>query len=376
MAKETFYNLSFASPVQVTREEYINVGSGDNTLGDYPRAIKGSTDFEIWDAASGGNQLTEGVDYELRNRDKVLSPKAGFDVYAGYRILNATYQTGSIFITYKIIRSYNDAEIQNDVRLDIDQNASDIASILANPALPFGYITGLEISNNSIDSDHDIDIAVGRCKDDTDTIDLILSSTFIKQIDAAWSVGTNAGGLDTGVVAADTFYYFFLIEKDSDNSIDVLISASPTSPTMPAGYTKKRRIRGAVLTDGSANILGFNQKDDYFWYNSRIEDVSNLTPGTLRNIAITSIAPNFIGIFRLYIQENTLCKVSYGNLNEIDVAPGDSTSDLIVAGVSEHGSIIKNILTDSSSQIFYRSTVGTVTKLKIVAQGFIDNAEI
>ena len=38
------------------------------------------------------------------------------------------------------------------------------------------YITGLEISNNSSDSDHDIDIAPGLCKDSTDTKVLELTS--------------------------------------------------------------------------------------------------------------------------------------------------------------------------------------------------------
>ena len=113
---------------------------------------------------------------------------------------------------------------------------------------------------NDTDTAHDIAIAVGSCIDSTFAFKLELSSVLTKQIDAAWSVGDDAGGLDTGAVANSTWYYIWLIKKDSDSSIDALFSTSATSPTMPAGYTYKRRIRGAVLTDGSANILGFEQK--------------------------------------------------------------------------------------------------------------------
>jgi hypothetical protein len=120
MALNTLYNYNPNTPTQITREQYTNVGSSDNTLGTAPRAVKGSTDFEIWDSAAGGTQLTEGVDYELRRLDSKLTSQSGFNVYGGYRILNATYQTGSIYITYKIIASYDDAAFYNTMRTDLD----------------------------------------------------------------------------------------------------------------------------------------------------------------------------------------------------------------------------------------------------------------
>lgn len=120
MSLDTLYDYNPTSPTQITRELYSNVGSGDNVLGTAPRAVKGSTDFEIWDSASGGTQLTEGVDYELRFLDSFLTSQSGFNVYAAYKILNATYQTGNIYITYKIIRSYNAASFWNTLRTELD----------------------------------------------------------------------------------------------------------------------------------------------------------------------------------------------------------------------------------------------------------------
>ena len=78
-----------------------------------------------------------------------------------------------------------------------------------------------------------------------------------KQIDAAWVAGDNAGGLFTGSVAADTFYYCFVIENLSTGVVDAGFDPSFSSPTLPSGYTKKD-YRGAILTDGAGNIRSGN----------------------------------------------------------------------------------------------------------------------
>lgn len=60
-----------------------------------------------------------------------------------------------------------------------------------------------------------------------------------------------AGGLDTGAVAASTWYNAFAITKD-DGTKALIASLSSTTPTLPVGYTKWARI-GAFRTDGTAN---------------------------------------------------------------------------------------------------------------------------
>ena len=155
-------------------------------------------------------------------------------------------------------------------KVTVSNLATTISSTLN--LLPSSSFYGLNISNDT-DTDHDINITAGKCVDSTGVYTLELTSELTKQIDALWSAGDDAGGLDTGTVAADTWYYFFAILKDSDSSVDIVISASKTSPTIPSGYTYFRRLRGSVLTNVSANILGFVQKDNYFWYNDAIQDV-------------------------------------------------------------------------------------------------------
>lgn len=141
-------------------------------------------------------------------------------------------------------------------------------------SLPTSHIGGL-VTSNGTDADHDIDIAVGKCRDDADGENLALTSALTKQIDAAWAVGSAAGGLDTGA-AAEALYAIWLIKRTDTNVVDALFSLSFTAPTMPTNYDTKRLI-GFVKTDGSFNILPFEQSGDLFWFVDAVTDVNDAT---------------------------------------------------------------------------------------------------
>lgn len=71
---------------------------------------------------------------------------------------------------------------------------------------------------------------------------------------------TSAGAvnkLDTGTIAASTWYYIYLISNGTNTG--GLASTSSTSPTLPSGYTYFMRV-GAMLTDGSVHLYGTYQK--------------------------------------------------------------------------------------------------------------------
>jgi len=101
----------------------------------------------------------------------------------------------------------------------------------------------------------------------------------ITKTTGAWAVGSGNGGLDTGTVANSTWYHVYLIERPDTSVVDVLFSTSATAPTMPTGYTKKRRI-GSILTDGSAHIIAFIQVGDRFQWSTPVADVNANNPGT------------------------------------------------------------------------------------------------
>ena len=68
------------------------------------------------------------------------------------------------------------------------------------------------------------------------------------------------------------------------NVADIIFSASPTSPTLPSGFTKKRKIKGAFfLTNSSANIRGFSyfaEGGQYIWASPITVHYSQNTSGS------------------------------------------------------------------------------------------------
>lgn len=116
-------------------------------------------------------------------------------------------------------------------------------------------IWGFTYAVNGSDASNDIDFAAGGAMDSTGAY-WLAGSALTKRIDAAWAVGTNAGLLDTGVIA-DSDYYLFVIGRSDTGVVDYLASLSSTAPTMPANYDFKRLI-GWVKRTAGANVAWVN----------------------------------------------------------------------------------------------------------------------
>lgn len=237
-----------------------------------------------------------------------------------------------------------------------------------------GQIFGVTLSN-AADADHDITVAVGEAADSTNAFLLELSSALTKQIDAAWAIGNNAGGLFSGAVAIDTWYHVFLIRKDSDGSIDAGFDTSVTAANIPAGYTAYRRI-GSVLTDGSANILPFTQTGNDFDFHTPIQDFSGALSTTRVSLTLStplgvvtkaklSASINNVGGSSMYLYMSPLYTA--------DVAPGptaytfwhgDATSGYPSGATVE-------VITNASSQIASRAN--TTNAGTVLTRGYVDN---
>jgi len=117
--------------------------------------------------------------------------------------------------------------------------------------------TNLTIANNSVSPDTKIDISYDSC-DHRSTAGNIYSvggRGFTIDLE---TVGLN--GLDSGSVAADTWYYLFSIANPTQGTVGGLASLSAASPTLPVSFTHKQII-GAVKTDGTGDLLEFSQID-------------------------------------------------------------------------------------------------------------------
>jgi len=149
------------------------------------------------------------------------------------------------------------------------------------------YLFGLTLSNNATDPTNDIDIGAGIAMDQTNSWMMELTGTLTKRLDATWVAGSGQGGRDAGTLADNT-YHVFLIRNPTSGVIDALFSTSPTTPTMPTGYTQKRRI-GSIVRLFSAIAL-FTQLGDEFLLKSHYHvgsaSISSATQGSVDLIIV------------------------------------------------------------------------------------------
>ena len=242
-------------------------------------------------------------------------------------------------------------------------------------ALPLrGYLGGLTLSNDGPSPNSVIDVAAGSAASDDATTLMNLTSGYTKSL-SSWIVGSGNGGLDTGSAAANTWYHLFVIERPDTAVVDILISTSATSPTLPANYTKKRRI-GSIKTDASSHILTFSQFGDEFLWGAVVQDVNNGSVGTTA-LMPTLTVPSGIkvyaefygvilnagsavaGLFTSPDSPNNVANSPVGNYNV--VGPSSSLS----------GSTQFNIRTNTSQQIRVVSNLAS-SNYYVVTIGWID----
>jgi hypothetical protein len=238
-----------------------------------------------------------------------------------------------------------------------------------------GQLYGLNLSNNATDAVNSIDIATGSASNDGNTAIMNLTGVLTKKINVAWAVGTAQGGLDTGTVAATSWYYVWLIRRSDTGAVDALFSLSPTAPTMPANYDQRRRI-GAVRYVAST-ILAFRQIGDRFLFTTPPLDVNSGAVGLTRTLlTLASCPPNMVALIRAYwfcanagvgvtIQPTAETAGSAFNASPL-ISLMQESANSGQAGDFE-------IDVDASQQIAAQTASGTgASTLRIVTRGWID----
>jgi hypothetical protein len=152
-------------------------------------------------------------------------------------------------------------------------------------SVALGGVSGLTIANDATTPSSIMDVVITGSA-------VMLSATGVPTFTSAINVFPNittngANGLDTGTVADSTWYNVYLISTGS--TVAGLYSLSATSPTLPSGYVYFLRL-GAVLTDGSANLMRTWQKGNRTQYrltassNTTVApNIANGTAGTYSN---------------------------------------------------------------------------------------------
>lgn len=357
MAIETMYEYIAGTTQDITDEYYYSVGASAFKLGIVRRAFI-ETGFVIRTAAGGGGTtLILNTDYEFNTLDTFYTELEGKNVWTAVKILNPTYRTVALYISSKVVASYTDAFGDMNTRLVVGNRK-----------------TGLTLSN-AADGDHDITIAAGSCLDSTKSIVMTLGASLTKQIDAAWAVGTNAGGLFPGSsLTTGTWYYVYLIRRESDGLIDGGFSTSATASDIPTGFRVYSYL-GRVRTDSSANILGFVQRGNYFFYKIMTNDVAINNPGAAAVSAAISAPPSVTGIFSALVYQgdaNQTFLIVTG-LNQTDTAPGAAAFSCVASVAGENSATNIIIPLSGASNIRYRcsfSNANTTVHIKTI--GWID----
>lgn len=241
-----------------------------------------------------------------------------------------------------------------------------------------GTIFGLTLSNGT-DSDHDIDVTAGQASDNSDGTLMVLSAAITKQIDAAWAVGDDQGGLDTGTVTTSTWYAVWLIMRSDTGVVDALFSTSATSPTMPTNYDKKRRI-GWVLTNGSSNITAFyHAGGDHFEWDVPVSDMAGGTATTQTAITL-SAPPNSRAQFVISASEANGGgqNLIFTRIGQTDTAPSathfhiQSLDNGNASGTAGRSTVAVDFEVDASSQLNYRSS-GNTGDTDLITHGWKDD---
>ena len=238
-------------------------------------------------------------------------------------------------------------------------------------------VQGFTLTNNATDANNDIDISAGFTLDSTYAYPLQTTTSMTKRLDATFTAGTNQGGMDTGAPANNTFYYVWVIRKDSDASIDFLFSTSASSPTMPSGYTYKRFTGWSFRTGGTAAIIGFIHAGNRFYYKSPpgLEvDTTTLTTTRVNSTRSYLPAQRVVAICNaVTLRATASAAVYFSNPDLTDLGTSATATPLASIGLAVAASALwtqVDILTDATGVFSYRADASSTT-LRVAPIGWI-----
>lgn len=245
--------------------------------------------------------------------------------------------------------------------------------------LPAMYIQGLTYSNNVGDATNDIDIAAGQCRDATNTHNILVSA-LTKRLDAAWAVGTNQGGLDTGSIG-NSDYYIWAIKRSDTGVADALYSLSSTAPTMPTSYDIKRLIGWFKRVGGT--IVAFTTYEteggglELLWTSPTLDINLANTLTTARRTDAVKVPLNFS--VKAHLNVALLDAATYSQAwiycpDQADLAPSVTVAPLANAVTAQTGgfttAIQLSVRTSATGTIAARATVATIDSYLVSTMGF------
>lgn len=231
-----------------------------------------------------------------------------------------------------------------------------------------GYHNGLELRYSTVAPNTEIDVEAGVTADDDDTVMLEYSGGTLD------CTTTGADGLQSGSLGNNEWWHVFLITHADGSNAAVFASASPTAPTLPGIYTLFKRI-GAFKTNGSAQIIPFDQYGDYTEWRSPPNNVAQANPGTDPILATLAVPTGVVVRAKVNatIQahtDNARRILNITSPQQTAVAPAAFTAVRLTSndGIGGNGATAADfeIWTNSSAQIRYELDGSSANVLVVV----------
>jgi hypothetical protein len=198
-----------------------------------------SGNFEIWTGSGKtGTELIKGSDYALDTKIDLLSNEAPFDVYRYIRLINSSYQSGDLYITYDTVGDFVQANDINEIynnykaRGDVDLNNFNLLNV--NKINPGEKVYGIEWNKTQdsyrrLQDAEDLSVIHARTPGYKDSdFDDIFPWNKIKRCNLADNITVNSyyGDPDyaengsNGQVMDEIPKFYYKFEKETDTSGD------------------------------------------------------------------------------------------------------------------------------------------------------------
>jgi hypothetical protein len=168
--------------------------------------------------------------------------------------------------------------------VELQQAITALQTAVSNAYGPHIKIGG-DVTPNATNPNTHLDITAGLYATD-DRAAVITLPAWTINCNAAWSAGNNQGKLvGASSLSPNSTYHVFAISNSDGTTVDYCVSTS-LNPTLPTGFTRKRRITSRT-TDGSANLIRVIQRGDYHLYETvrvPINGVAISTSGALYSL--------------------------------------------------------------------------------------------
>lgn len=233
------------------------------------------------------------------------------------------------------------------------------------------YISGALLSFRGVAN---LEVGTGQLANVTSTALITIHEPI--EIDLIGLVG--AGGLDAGVLVANSFYYVYAIAGTAVG-VSAIASLSPSAPALPTGYTTYRRL-DSFRTNGAAEVFWFtktgtgrDRRTDFQVIDAVMALLNNGSATIETPVDCSSMLPQ--GSRRLIALLSLISDALVAGTAQIGLPNAVALGGVVeLSGAAGSAELSQQILlaTDDTQRIAYVVQGATAPELSIAARGYLE----